>query len=233
MTYLTGERTRQVLGNSRLQWSSLHMADGIKLDRALTSAIRTEFWQVGSVRAAAPLPMQGQTYFEITIKRYGKYQGQALNGFYFVGVCDGEVDIWDGTWWEDDRASSIWALRSETSNEEHVGKAGSKTHAELCGLGCERRIEWAPGTSFGHGDVIGVYIDLDESKMWLYRNQELLDELPAFRNLPHKEEIFPFCTMFLTFHPLAKANYLTGGTSQQMQASFSVCWLMDMAPMLK
>ncbi len=30
---------------------------------------------------------------------------QPLNGFYFVGVCTGEVDIWDGTWWEDHRAS--------------------------------------------------------------------------------------------------------------------------------
>lgn len=36
------------------------------------------------------------------------FSAQPLNGFYYVGVCTGEVDIWDGTWWEDHRAS--WSL---------------------------------------------------------------------------------------------------------------------------
>ena len=154
----------RVLGNSRMFWSEKHMAYGIKLDRALTTATRTDFWQVGSVRATAPLALQGQTYFQITIKRPGKRDGQALNGFYFIGVCDSDIDIWDGPWWEDGRASSAWALRSEMSNEEHVGLKGGRTHAELCGLGVESRVEWAPGTSFGSGDVIGVYIDLGNPK---------------------------------------------------------------------
>lgn len=32
--------------------------------------------QVGSVRAVAPLPLQGHCYFEITLKRYGRADGQ-------------------------------------------------------------------------------------------------------------------------------------------------------------
>jgi len=192
----------RVLGASRMLWSFMHAAVGMKIDRAVTTATRTDFWQVGSIRAAGPLPKNGQTYFEVTIKRPGRSDGASMNGFYFVGVCNDEVDIWDGTWWEDERASCKWAIRSETTLEEHNPKKDSRTHAELCGLGCESRVMWGPGTSWGSGDVIGVYIDLDESKMWFYRNGQPLDELPAFRNLPYKSELFAFCTLF---HPNSSA----------------------------
>ena len=36
--------------------------------------------QVGSVRAVAPLPLQGQCYLEITLKRYGRADGQVSRG---------------------------------------------------------------------------------------------------------------------------------------------------------
>lgn len=31
----------------------------------------------------------------------------------------------------------------------------------------------------GTGDSIGVYINMDEGKMWFYRNQQPVDELPG------------------------------------------------------
>ena len=224
----------RVLGSTRMVWSDKHMAVGLKSDRAQTTATRTDFWQVGSVRAAAPLPMQGQCYFEITIKRPGKSDGEALNGFYFIGVCDGEIDIWDGTWWEDDRATNMWALRSETSHEQHVAGKDSKSHAKLCGLGVESRGEWAPGTSFGSGDVVGVYIDSDQSKMWFYRNGQALDELPAFRNLPHKEELFPFVTLFhpnstasISFRPLPANKPTDSRAETEGVKRFTTPWSQD------
>ena len=47
------------------------------LSRAQVMGILSELGsQVGSVRAVAPLPLQGHCYFEITLKRYGRADGQ-------------------------------------------------------------------------------------------------------------------------------------------------------------
>ena len=54
----------------------------------------------------------------------------------------------------------------------------SRTYAELCGRDLEGTA-WAPGTSFGSGDSIGFYLDLDESKLWIYKNGIPLDPLPG------------------------------------------------------
>ena len=41
----------QVLGHSRMVWSSQHCAVSVKIDRALTTATRNDFWQVVCKRA--------------------------------------------------------------------------------------------------------------------------------------------------------------------------------------
>eukprot|EP00960_Hanusia_phi_P007110 202287-Hanusia_phi.AAC.1 len=91
------------------RWSENHVANGIKIDRLGTSAVRTDFFQVpplgfrillvliflpaqvGSVRTAQPIPPEGMFYFEISVKRPSKHVGSLMGGFYWVGVCTDEA----------------------------------------------------------------------------------------------------------------------------------------------
>jgi hypothetical protein len=165
-------------------WSSQHISQGMRLQRGNYTANRTDFWQVGSVRAESSLPKLGHAYFEVVFKRKNFTQGQALNGFYYVGVCTSQVENWDGLWRDDDRTNNMWGLRSETCMRAHrvrtkkIATFGADVASspvdkasmgELCGPGM-RATAWVEGSSWGHGDVIGVYVDIDKRALFYYKN---------------------------------------------------------------
>jgi hypothetical protein len=156
-------------------FSKNHLGYGLRLDGSLTNAIRTDFWQVATARASQPLPLQGRAYFEVAVKRPGRMPGDALHGFYWVGVATEHVDVWDGQWWDDERALECWAIRNQTCTQVHSADKGARTHAEICGPVPHEddwaRRPWLPGSSWGNADAIGVLVDQDAGTIYFYRNQ--------------------------------------------------------------
>ncbi|EKX39676.1 hypothetical protein GUITHDRAFT_154341, partial [Guillardia theta CCMP2712] len=183
------------------RWSENHVAHGIKIDRLGTSAIRTDFFQVGSVRTAQPIPPDGMYYFEMTVKRPGKHVGSMMGGFYWLGICTDEVDNWDGVWWKDYRKEFCWAMRSESDSGSSRGDTQGR--AELLSPHKKQADVWVSGSAVGSGSVVGFCVDSSKGKLWFYRDQELVDERPAFRELPRDVDLFAFVTLY---HPGSSAQ---------------------------
>mmetsp|Transcript_27429 Transcript_27429/g.66804 ORF Transcript_27429/g.66804 Transcript_27429/m.66804 type:complete len:544 (-) Transcript_27429:61-1692(-) len=209
---------KSAVAGAQMVWSVHHVAVGLKLARGNNTAMRTDFWQVGSVRGENSLPKQGQAYFEVTFSRRGLAKGAPLNGFYYAGVCDSTVEQWDGLWRDDDRRNHMWGLRSETSDRPHKapkekrgatfgattrgGMPEKPSRGELCGPEC-RGEPWTDGSSFGEKDVVGVFVDIDKRTLFFYKNGERLDDMAAFRGFAPDSSLYPFATLS---HPDSQAS---------------------------
>lgn len=79
--------------------------------------------------------------------------------------------------------------------------------------------------------MIGVYLDLDKGKVFYYKNQVPVDELPAFRGLPKKTELFPFVTLThpgssasISFRPIPTQKPQDSRATTSGPSTYSTIW---------
>jgi hypothetical protein len=183
-------------------WSGDHKARGIEIsdDGCVATLVRDGqvtrdkdidrggSWErieveYGSVRAKSAVPVKGVTYFEVVIEGgEGMSQGQGLGGGYFVGVCSDEMVAFDGRPEEGFRGKhALWAL----------GDANSRPRG-LVRVAGQNSVSWVLGSGYGHLDVIGVLIDMDERVLSFYKNGVKIGDAPC-ANLA--DTVYPVVTL--------------------------------------
>mmetsp|Transcript_33722 Transcript_33722/g.75772 ORF Transcript_33722/g.75772 Transcript_33722/m.75772 type:complete len:714 (-) Transcript_33722:35-2176(-) len=139
---------------------------------------------MGTVRAKKPIPPQGVHFFEVVAKIDGGADGESLGGGFYIGLVDGANQRWNGCWELidefGDRRKHFMALHDACN-----GQAGQVTWSG--GL----RKSWVEGSAYGHGDRIGVLVNMDTKTCNLYKNGRFLGK--AFGDLPDK--VYPMVTL--------------------------------------
>jgi len=186
----------------RTEWSCDHKARGIEIsdDGCVATLVRDGqvirdkdimrggSWErieveYGSVRAKSAIPAKGVTYFEVAIEGGDcMSQGQGLGGGYFIGVCSDEMVAFDGRPEEGFRGKhALWAL----------GDANSRPRG-LVRVAGQNSVTWVLGSGYGHLDVIGVLIDMDERVLSFYKNGVKIGDAPS-TNLA--DTVYPVVTL--------------------------------------
>lgn len=146
----------------------------------LDNDVRKQGW---STRGEDPFPTEGRHYFEVTFEMTGLTQGCALlDGWNTIGLVSDAVSDWEGMWWDDrgGRSLHFYGLH-DAQNHPFAHKSDPRADVQ----------RWAKGGGFGHGDRIGIYVDMGARTASAFKNGVLLGT--AFTDLP--ERVFPLVTV--------------------------------------